>query len=170
MAKFAAFLRGMNVGGHRIKSDELQACFEKMGLHDVACFRASGNVIFAAENEAPDKLISKIEKALQKSLGYTVPIFLRTAQEMRKIAQHEPFTSAQVKASKGKLQVVLLLSQPSPKARKDLLALATDQDRLALVKRELYSLLERRHSRFPAGFQGDPDTDRPNDGSNKRHS
>ena len=48
MERYVAFLRGMNLGKRRIKSSELVAHFEAMGLEDVATFRASGNVVFVA--------------------------------------------------------------------------------------------------------------------------
>lgn len=130
----------MNVGGHRITSDELRMHFKSMGFADVACFRASGNVIFGAESEPPSQLTGRIERSLEKALGYSVPTFLRCAKELREIAQQEPFSRSQIQASEGKLQVILLLTKPSPKAGKEILALASDQDRLAFGDRELYWL------------------------------
>ncbi len=41
MPSHVAFLRGMNLGGRRIKNEELQAEFEALGFTDVACFRAA---------------------------------------------------------------------------------------------------------------------------------
>jgi hypothetical protein len=43
-------------------------------------------------------------------------------------------------ASQGKLQVAMLSAQPSPQARQEVLALASDEDRLAFGDRELYWL------------------------------
>ena len=51
MDRYVAFLRGMNIGGRRIKNEELRREFEELGLSDVSCFRASGNVIFAADED-----------------------------------------------------------------------------------------------------------------------
>jgi uncharacterized protein (DUF1697 family) len=140
MSRYAAFLRGMNVGGHRITSSELRSHFEAMGFSDVACFRASGNVIFSASNEPATKLVSRIERDLKGVLGYAVPTFLRTAAEVNAAAAHEPFTPAAVEASAGKLQVMLLLAKPTPTVRKQVLALATEQDQLAFGARDLYWL------------------------------
>ena len=53
MALYAAFLRGMNVGGHRITNAELGAIFTAMDLQDARCFRASGNVVFGASERSP---------------------------------------------------------------------------------------------------------------------
>lgn len=140
MERYVAFLRGMNLGGRRIKNDELRSRFEDLGLGDVSCFRASGNVIFAAEKGGEGELAGRIEAGLAKSLGYEVPVFLRSAGELRAIAAQEPFDPKRVEASAGKLQVSLLVKKPSAKAGKEVLAMATEEDRLALEGRELYWL------------------------------
>ena len=140
MCRYAAFLRGINVGGHRVKSTELCAVFEGMGLGDVRTLRASGNVIFAAQSEAPEELSARIEAGLRRSLGYEVATFLRTAEQIRLIAGLQPFMPAWVEASAGKLHVGMLSARPGSRARKDVLALASDQDRLAFGERELYWL------------------------------
>jgi uncharacterized protein (DUF1697 family) len=138
VAKYAAFLRGINVGrAHRVSSGDLRACFEKIGLGDVATFRTSGNVVFDAPGKPAKKLSARIEKALEDALGYDVAVFLRTAKEIRAIAAHEPFPPG---AKGGKLQVSLLSAKPAAAARKKVLALATGDDRLAFGDRELYWL------------------------------
>lgn len=139
MPSHVAFLRGMNLGGRRIKNEELRAEFEALGFADVACFRASGNVVFRAKG-SESKLTDQIEAGLGEALGYEVPVFLRSARELNALAAHEPFEAATVVASKGKLQVALLPRKPAAKARKEALAEATIEDRLAVEGRELYWL------------------------------
>jgi uncharacterized protein (DUF1697 family) len=135
--KYAAFLRAVNLGrNRRVSGAELCAIFEELGLKDVASFRTSGNLVF----EAPRDMTAKIEKALEKALGYDVGVFLRTAGELKEIVAFQPFKPAQLKASKGKLQVSMLSAKPTAATRKKVLALATDEDRLAFGKRELYWL------------------------------
>jgi uncharacterized protein (DUF1697 family) len=139
MPSHVAFLRGMNLGGRRIKNEELRAEFEALGFAEVACFRASGNVVFGAEGSEAT-LRGQIEAGLGKALGYEVPVFLRGAKELRALAAHQPFDAAALKASKGKLQVALLPKKPAAMARKRALAEASDEDRLAVEGRELYWL------------------------------
>ena len=139
MPSHVAFLRGMNLGGRRIKNEELRAEFETLGFDDVACFRASGNVVFGAKGSEA-KLTGEIEAGLGEALGYEVPVFLRSAKELSALSAHEPFEAADVKASKGKLQVALLPKKPAAKARKQALAEASDEDQLAVEGRELYWL------------------------------
>lgn len=141
MARYVAFLRGINVGGHRISSPELRAHFVDMGFREVATFRASGNVVFDVEGDAEaDALTLRIEEALVAALGYEVPTFLRTADETRAISGYEPFAPELVAASKGKLQVALLREVPGKRERTEALAYATDEDRLEVHGRELYWL------------------------------
>jgi uncharacterized protein (DUF1697 family) len=135
--RYAAFLRGVNVGrNHRVSSAELKSMFEELGADDVATFRSSGNVVF----EAPRDMARNIEQHLEKTLGYEVAIFLRTEKELKQIAAHRPFPAKEVEASKGKLQVSMLGKKPTAAVRKKALALATDQDLLAFGERELYWL------------------------------
>jgi uncharacterized protein (DUF1697 family) len=141
MDRYVAFLRGMNLGGRRIKNDELRARFEDLGFGDVATFRASGNVIFeVGEKEDPGDVTVRVEGGLAESLGYEVPVFLRSGEEVAAIAEHEPFEPELVESSAGKLQVIMFLGKPPAKARKQVLALASDEDRLAMHERELYWL------------------------------
>ena len=125
MATHAAFLRGMNVGGHRITNDDLRAVFARIGFDDVGVFRASGNVAFEGGREDP---AATIEKGLEAELGYAVPTFVRTAEQMRALAADEPFDAKTLEAAKGKLQVVFLRERPP----KSVLDRATESDQLAL--------------------------------------
>jgi uncharacterized protein (DUF1697 family) len=141
MDRYVAFLRGMNLGNRRIKNEELRRHFEAMGFDEVATFRASGNVIFAApKREAEAKLAARVEAELDERLGYDVPVFLRSAEELAAVAAHEPFDPKAVAKSKGKLQVSFLKKKPTAAARKKALALASDEDLLAIEGRELYWL------------------------------
>jgi uncharacterized protein (DUF1697 family) len=140
MERYVAFLRGMNLGKRRIKNDELRAEFEVLGFEDVATFRASGNVIFGAAKQSESALTKTIEHGLGDALGYEVPVFLRSCKEVAAIAAQEPFAAKLVEASKGKLQVTMLAKKPTAAARKKALALATDEDSLAIEARELFWL------------------------------
>ena len=138
MAGHAAFLRGVNLGrDRRVSGAELRELFEGMGFAGVATFRTSGNVVFASPRKPG---AARIERELERALGYDVAIFLRTAAEVRAIAEHQPFPTEVIEASAGKLQVALLPSKPAAGVRSRALELATDEDRLAFGDRELYWL------------------------------
>jgi uncharacterized protein (DUF1697 family) len=139
MCSYAAFLRGMNVGGHRLTNDELRGHFEALGFVGVRTFRASGNVVFEGDRRAPEQVREEIEAGLAESLGYAVPTFVRAAAEVRGIAAARPFDAERLRSA-GKLQVALLASPPSPGTRADALAMAGDRDGLLFDGLEVYWL------------------------------
>jgi uncharacterized protein (DUF1697 family) len=140
MSRFVAFLRGMNVGGHRLTNDELRGHFQAMGFTDVATFRASGNVVFAGDQRSVERVTELIEQELAARLGYAVPTFIRAAAEMREIAALQPFPARALASSGGKLHVSLLARAPTRTVREQVLSMASDEDRLAFEGRELYWL------------------------------
>jgi uncharacterized protein (DUF1697 family) len=134
MPRHAAFLRAVNLGRQRQASSQvLREAFEAEGFDDVATFRTSGNVVFDGSSR---NLTARIERALQRVLGFEVTVFLRTAEEVRAIAGADPFDDS----LQGKLQVALLSRKPNASVRKHVLALATADDLLAFGDRELYWL------------------------------
>jgi uncharacterized protein (DUF1697 family) len=131
MPRYAAFLRGINVGGTRITKDELCAPFRELGLEDVATFRASGNVIFDGPRQSGTKLAARIEERLAADLGFTgARTFIRTAAEMRALAADDPIP----REPGQKLHVMFCLKKPVA----GVLELATASDPLVIGKRELY--------------------------------
>lgn len=134
MDRYVAFLRGMNVGGRRIKNPELCAVFEGMGFVGVSAFLASGNVVFEWDGGVD---AGTVEDGLREALGYEVPVFLRSADQVRTVAGYEPFEGFDGERD-GKLQVVLLSEVPSEEARDAVMALSGDRDMLEVVGREMY--------------------------------
>src|SRR4051812_24573461 len=88
MARYAAFLRAINVGGRRITGPDLCVPFTGMGFDEVRSFRASGNVIFDAPRKPAE---AQIEEGLEQALGYEVAVFLRGPRELASLATAEPF-------------------------------------------------------------------------------
>jgi uncharacterized protein (DUF1697 family) len=145
----AAFLRAVNLGSTRkAPKEKLVECFEGLGYGDVATFRTSGNVVFSGSGSA-SKLTNEIEAGLERALGFEVPVFVRTEKQLAAIAAAKPFPPKALAASKGKLQIALLLRKPPPAALKRVEEMATDADRLSLDGTELYWLPE-------GGTQGSP--------------
>jgi uncharacterized protein (DUF1697 family) len=141
LAQYAAFLRGVNLGPHRrVSGAELRQAFEGMGFEEVGTFRASGNVVFAGASGSEAKLKRRLEEGLLEATGMEIVVFLRSADEVRAIAEFDPFDRKVVAKSKGKLQVSILPKKPSPAARKQVLGHATGQDPMVFGERELYWL------------------------------
>jgi len=148
--QYTAFLRGMNVGGHRITNVELCDCFRELGIDNPWAFLASGNVAFESSSKSKARLSKLIQNGLHAALGYDVPTFLRTADEVAQIATNTVFTEEELAAA-GKVQVCLLARTPDAATRKKALSFALPQDNLAIDGQELYWL--------PAGRLTDSELD-----------
>ena len=89
---YVAFLRGINVGGHKIITmDTLKRAFEKIGMKKVKTILASGNVLFESTESDPERLCGQIETGLEKSLGHPVGVVLRSMSRIEKLEKAEPF-------------------------------------------------------------------------------
>jgi uncharacterized protein (DUF1697 family) len=91
MAHFVAFLRGINVGGHTAKKETLQQAFNELGFSNVATYKQSGNVVFDTPNSDEVTLAGEIEEKLKTTLGFDVPVFLRTIPELNAIIKADQF-------------------------------------------------------------------------------
>lgn len=131
MRRYVAFLRAINVGTHQVKMDELRRYFEPLGFDNVSTFIASGNVIFESD-ECADQLERRVEQHLEACLGYEVGTFVRSEEEIKAIAEHDPFDEA------GTDYVVLLRQQPDQQTRQRLEQLTTEEDMVNVHGREVY--------------------------------
>ena len=97
MTKFAAFLRGINVGGNKlIKMEDLKKCFASAGFKNVKTILASGNVLFESTTADEDALAKKIADKLKAELGHDVGIQIRSIDELQKLADRDPFKKIKV--------------------------------------------------------------------------
>ncbi len=92
MPKFVAFLRGINVGGHRkIPMTDLRRISAKVtGDPDVRSYIASGNIVFAAEGQA-NQLASGIADGIKADLGFEVPVLVLDDATLRDVLNDCPF-------------------------------------------------------------------------------
>lgn len=137
MQRAVALLRGINVGGHRVAMADLRHHFEALGLARVATFIASGNVIFDLPAGNPAALERRIEKHLEKALGFAVPTYIRTVDELREAVDAVPFPKVLATDS---LYVNFLRTEPDEAARRAILALESPVDKFGFRGRELYWL------------------------------
>lgn len=146
MPKYVAFLRAINVGGHVVKMDRLRTLFEALGFTKVETFIASGNVIFDSRSTNTMALEQKIEKHLLQALGYEVATFVRSIDEVVRIANSEPFSPAQLKQSGNTLFVGFLAQSPSEESRRELVKCGNKNNEFAIKDRELFWLCRVKFS------------------------
>ncbi|MHA7177904.1 DUF1697 domain-containing protein [Arthrobacter sp. Sr24] len=69
MSNYAVFLRGINVGGVKVKMAELRTALATLPLSKVRTLLASGNIVCTAELDAPE-LKTLVEALLRERFGY----------------------------------------------------------------------------------------------------
>jgi uncharacterized protein (DUF1697 family) len=141
MARYIAFLRGINVGGHTVKMQELRRLFESLGFTEVETVIASGNVVFESPERDARALERKIETLLESELGYAVATFVRTPAELTAVVRREPFGELEGEAV---VYALFLRDKPSAALRKALEALETENDAVGIGAREVYWLRRTR--------------------------
>ena len=140
MPKYAAFLRGINVGGkNKIKMETLREMFAALGFENVKTYINSGNVIFETA-ETNDKILSdKIEKAIEKEFSLKIKVMVRTIDEIREIIKNNPFDG---KFENHKNLHVLFLDEELPEEKRELLLANNNENEMfAVRKREIFCLL-----------------------------
>jgi uncharacterized protein (DUF1697 family) len=110
MAKVAAFLRGINVGGHIARKEQLQRAFTALGYSSVTTHKQSGNVTFETDGTDLEATKAKIEKELRKVLGYDVVVFVRTFADLRRVVER----GSNFRLEKGTSLMVTMLPSSTP--------------------------------------------------------
>ncbi len=90
MAKYIAFLRGINVGNIRIKMSDLQAAFEDLNYSSVKTYLQTGNVVFESNSEMADTKLT-IEQKLTQTFHYEAFVLLSLHENLSGIIKNYPF-------------------------------------------------------------------------------
>ncbi len=138
-----AFLRAINVGGHRVTNDELADVIGDIGFAAVTPYQASGNLLLS---DSPASVAgcgaseAAIAEALEATFGYAVPTMIRSAAEVGTIASATPFSQEVLIETSGKIQVMFFKTQLSKEQEQTILGIATPDDRIVVDRTEVYWL------------------------------
>jgi len=115
MHTYISMLRGINVSGQKkVRMAELHTLYEKLGLVNVETYVQSGNVVFDSPEPDAAKLRGLIEAQIEAVFGYPVSVFIRYAEDFRRIIDSNPFSN---RRNGGLwLHVTFLYQAPSPAA------------------------------------------------------
>ena len=147
--KYAAFFRGINVGGKNIvKMADLKQLLVELGLKNVQTYIQSGNAVFETRlGEAA--LVEKIEAGFSERFGFDSNVIVRSEDELGAMVHNLPFSANEKStAQNADPQVehlyVYFLDEPRQAA--------FGSDRMQPGQRELYVLLRRsiRQSKLAA--------------------
>jgi uncharacterized protein (DUF1697 family) len=91
--RWAALLKGINIGGKKIPMIELKALVEGLGYHDVKTLLASGNVVFSTDEEDGTALETRLEAALA-AYGLKTDVVVRNGADLKTAIDANPFPDA----------------------------------------------------------------------------
>jgi uncharacterized protein (DUF1697 family) len=135
----AALLRGINVGGNnKLPMKDLAALFERAGCSEVVTYIQSGNVVFRAAPGLAARIPELIPAAIHQRFKLTVPVVVRSAAALRKIAAKHPHAAPEAEAKR--LHVAFLARKPTAAQAASLDPQRSPADVFTLVGSELYVL------------------------------
>jgi uncharacterized protein (DUF1697 family) len=109
MRRWAAFFRGLNVGGTGVvPMRDLVSALESSGLDGVSSYIQSGNVVFTAADDAG--LALRLEGELQARLGLTTKVILRSHAELASVIAEPGFPDV----DDGTRHIGFLSAAPDP--------------------------------------------------------
>lgn len=89
--KYAAFLRGINVGGNsKVSMTDLKIIFSEMGFSNVVTYINSGNVIFETDDTNGEILARPIETAILKKINLHIKTVIVSEEQLKKVIKGIP--------------------------------------------------------------------------------
>jgi uncharacterized protein (DUF1697 family) len=119
--------------------DHLRDLFAELGFRNVATLIASGNVMFDATTAEAAKLESRIERHLEKRLGFLTETYVRSRPDLEAVIAHTAFPAATVNSAHA-LWIAFLKKEPTPTAIDALEAARCSTEDFHVHGREVYWL------------------------------
>jgi uncharacterized protein (DUF1697 family) len=148
MARFVAFLRAVNLGGRRkVAMDTALHALEELAFEEVDSFANSGNLLFSARGKAADHQTA-IRAKLEDAFGFELTTFVRTATQVRALANDRPFGAL----APGHTHFGLLPLTPlTAKEKKSVEALTNDRDQVVVRGRDVHWLIRAKSTETTLG-------------------
>ena len=134
--RYAALLRGINVGGHnKVPMAGLRAVLTDLGYADLATHLQSGNAIFSSQAPAA-ALELDIAQAVAARFGVSCAVMVRTGAELAAAVRASPLGGEPENPSR--YFVAFLSKQPAARVLKQLDGVSFEPDALWVRGREAY--------------------------------
>jgi uncharacterized protein (DUF1697 family) len=131
MTGYVALLRAVNVGGRKLLMDDLRDIAAALGFANPRTFIASGNLLFGSDL-SETRVKSMLEKSIAEHMAAAVPVMLRTAAELERVAKANPFSG-----EPGNRVAAIFLDRSPPSDTIER-ARNLDDERIAIGEREVY--------------------------------
>lgn len=130
-------LRGINVGGkNKLSMKDLAAVFTACGCANVSTYIQSGNVVFDADASTVDQLRDDVSTRILKAHGLTVPVVVRSRDEIAAVPSQNPYASRAI--DDAKFYVYFLRDAPTAAAVADLHPDRSPGDEFTVIGRDIY--------------------------------
>ena len=140
MPRYVAFLRAVNLGKRRVDMATARKLLEELGYDNVSSFVNSGNLIFDAAGRSTT-LEKQIQQSLEGHYGFEVTTFVRTAPQVRSLAEDKPFGQI----ADGHTHFVLLPLRPlTATERQAVEAMSNELDEVVVLGRDVHWLIRDR--------------------------
>ncbi|MFC7014777.1 DUF1697 domain-containing protein [Streptomyces viridiviolaceus] len=97
--RYAALLRGINVGGSRkIPMAQLRTVMQGLGHEAVATYLQSGQAVFSSGHGDEESLAAELRDAIEDHFGFGVDVIVRDHAYLEAIADACPFPAADLEA------------------------------------------------------------------------
>ncbi len=141
MTTYIALLRAVNLPRYgKISMADLRSLLGELGFRNVETYIQSGNAVFDAPGSAA-KVGAAIVKSLESHMGASVPVLMRTHEEMGRVIAENPF-AAESAADGARVHVVFLGTPAQPGAQANLDRIVTQyphrRDRYHLAGDTIY--------------------------------
>jgi uncharacterized protein (DUF1697 family) len=137
MARCAILLRGINIGSNnRIPMAELRSLLTRDGFGDVATHLQSGNVVVSSVG-SPEAAARRCEGLIAERFGMEIRSVVRAHHELEAVVHADPLPEAA--ADPKRYQVTFLESAADQDIAARLTAVATPEERFAVIGREIYA-------------------------------
>lgn len=135
--KWAAMLRGINLGKRQLKKHELIAAAEACGFTEAKTLLASGNLVFDAGKSSAATIERDLHAAVEKLHGIKSEVFARNAKQLGKLIADNPFP--EVAKERPSQLLVTFHGEAFPKALLKMVAEKYDgPERLEAIGHELF--------------------------------
>jgi uncharacterized protein (DUF1697 family) len=126
--RYAALLRGINVGGRqKVPMSDLRELLASLGFAEVSTYLQSGNAVFSAREQPYAELAEAIRTAVAERTGISCSVLIRTGAEL-----------ADVPGTPSRYFVAYLSSEPDQARTEAVLAQSFHPDQIWISGREAY--------------------------------
>lgn len=135
MNPYISMLRGINVGGQKkVRMAELKSLYESLGFTNVETYVQSGNVVFDSEEQDANKMADAIEKQIENTFGFAIPVQVRSADDFQRVIESHPFRDEEP----VRVLVTFLKESPNPLKLEKLSHYEDKVDQYAIGEQEIF--------------------------------